>query len=240
MPNASTARLNAASKVASPTWRRQCAVACSQKGLRSCWRAHAEVGWRVTLRCRSRRRSWARTTNTNKTRQVSVGTAKKSIATVELTWFLRRFASSERVACAAAASTEKRSAQRPRTPASTTPHGSEARPRVGSRRPSPGLAVGSRRRPAGDRRAIATGESSTTRSRGDATPQRWPVGRRPRPTSNPAMRLAAQSRTADRANAWWASAGCADREPAAAAAPGSRESNCGVGTRGRSGAEQSG
>ena len=91
--------------------------------------------------------------------------------------------------------------QRPRTPASTTPHGSEAHPRVGSRRPSPGRAVGSRRRPAGDRRAIATGGSSTTRSRGDATPQRWPVGRRPRPTSNPAMRLAAQSRTADRANA---------------------------------------
>jgi hypothetical protein len=37
-----------------------------------------------------RRRSWARTTKTNRIRQVSVGTAKKSIATVESRWFLRK------------------------------------------------------------------------------------------------------------------------------------------------------
>jgi hypothetical protein len=36
-----------------------------------------------------RRRSWARTTKTNEIRQVSVGTAKKSMATVEARWFER-------------------------------------------------------------------------------------------------------------------------------------------------------
>jgi hypothetical protein len=34
----------------SPSWRRNRAVAFSEKVSRSCWRAHAEVGWRVTLR----------------------------------------------------------------------------------------------------------------------------------------------------------------------------------------------
>ena len=123
---------------------------------------------------------------------------------------------------------------------SSIPHGSEARPRVGSRRPSPGPGVGSRRRPSGDHRAVATGGSSTTRSRGDATPRPWRVGRPPRPISNPATRLAVRSRTADRTNPWWASVGCADREPAAAVAPGSREPDCGVGLREQSVAEQRG
>jgi hypothetical protein len=57
------------------------AVATSENASRSCWRVHAEVGCAVTLRYRMRRRSWARTTKTNRIRQVSVGTAKKSIAT---------------------------------------------------------------------------------------------------------------------------------------------------------------
>jgi hypothetical protein len=36
-----------------------------------------------------RRRSWARITTTNRIRQVSVGTEKKSMATVEPRWFSR-------------------------------------------------------------------------------------------------------------------------------------------------------
>jgi hypothetical protein len=47
-------------------------------------------GCAVTLRCRMRRRSWARTTKTNRIRQVSVGTAKKSTATVESRWFVMK------------------------------------------------------------------------------------------------------------------------------------------------------
>ena len=88
-PNASTVRPNAASKVASPSWRRNRAVASSGKDSRSCWRVYAEDGCRVTSTCRIRRRSWARTTKTNRIRQVSVGTAKKSTAIVEPRWFLR-------------------------------------------------------------------------------------------------------------------------------------------------------
>ena len=41
------------------------------------------------LTCRMCRRSWARTTKTNRIGQVSVGTAKKSTATVERRWFSR-------------------------------------------------------------------------------------------------------------------------------------------------------
>jgi len=59
------------------------------KASRSCCRVHADVGCGVTLTCRMRRRSWARTTKTNSIRQVSVGTAKKSMATVEPRWFSR-------------------------------------------------------------------------------------------------------------------------------------------------------
>jgi hypothetical protein len=43
----------------------------------------------VTLTRRMRRWSCARTTKMNRIRQVSVGTAKKSMATVELRWFSR-------------------------------------------------------------------------------------------------------------------------------------------------------
>jgi hypothetical protein len=43
-----------------------------------------------------------------------------------------------------------------------------------------------------------------------------------------------------RTNEWRASVGCAGRQPTAAAEPGSREPECGVGSRERSGAEQRG
>jgi hypothetical protein len=49
----------------------------------------SDVGCWVTLTCRMRRRSWAKTTKTNRIRQVSVGTAKESMATVEPRWFSR-------------------------------------------------------------------------------------------------------------------------------------------------------
>ena len=74
---------NAASKVVSRSWRRNRAFASWGKASRSCCRLHADVGCGVTLTCRIRRRSWARTTKTNRSRQVKVGTAKKSMATVE-------------------------------------------------------------------------------------------------------------------------------------------------------------
>ena len=71
-----------------------------------------------------------------------------------------------------------------------------------------------------------------------AMPRPWRVGRPSTPISNLATRLGARSRTADRTNAWWASVGCADTEPVAAAAPDSRELDCGIGSRERSGAEK--
>jgi hypothetical protein len=62
-PKASIARANAASKVVSRSWRRN--RACASSGRAS------------------------RTTKTKRIRQVSVGTGKKSMATVEPTWFSR-------------------------------------------------------------------------------------------------------------------------------------------------------
>jgi hypothetical protein len=87
-PKASTARPNAASKVVSRSWRRNRAFGRSGKASRSCCRVQADVGCCVTLTCRMRRRSWARRPKTNRIRQVSVGTAKKSMATVEPTMVL--------------------------------------------------------------------------------------------------------------------------------------------------------
>ena len=49
--------------------------------LRICWAVHAAVGYPVTLTCRIWRRSWASTTKTKSTRNVSVGTTKKSTET---------------------------------------------------------------------------------------------------------------------------------------------------------------
>jgi hypothetical protein len=59
------------------------------KASRSCCRVQADVGCSVTLTCRMRRRSWTNTTKTKRIRQVSVGTVKKSMATVEARWFWR-------------------------------------------------------------------------------------------------------------------------------------------------------
>jgi hypothetical protein len=69
--------------------RRNRAFGSSGKASRSCCRVHVDVGCGVTLTCRMRRRSWARTTRTKRSRQVSVGTAKRSMATVEPRWFAR-------------------------------------------------------------------------------------------------------------------------------------------------------
>ena len=52
-------------------------------------RVHPDVGCCVTFTCKMRRRSWARTTKTNRSWQVSVGTAKKSTETVEPRWFVK-------------------------------------------------------------------------------------------------------------------------------------------------------
>ena len=80
-PNAPAVRPNVASKVASPSWRRDRAVPSSGMDSRSCWRVHADEGCRVTLMCTMRRRSWARTTKTNRIRQVSVGTIRAGTGT---------------------------------------------------------------------------------------------------------------------------------------------------------------
>jgi hypothetical protein len=49
-------------------------------------RAEGEV---VTVKWRIRRRSWDMINSTYSTRNVAVGTTKKSIATMSLTWFSR-------------------------------------------------------------------------------------------------------------------------------------------------------
>jgi hypothetical protein len=55
-----------------------------------CWAVHAAVGCSVTLKWRTRRRWWARTTRTKSTRQRAVGTVKKSIETRPWTWYVRK------------------------------------------------------------------------------------------------------------------------------------------------------
>ena len=99
------------------------------------------------MTCRMRRRSWARTTRTNRIRQVSVGTEKKSMATVEPRWFLRNVARSARVASAGGRLVGRSSAQTRRIPASATLPECAARPRAGSLGPSLGSGVAGRRRP---------------------------------------------------------------------------------------------
>ena len=154
------------------------------------------------------------------------GTAKKSTATVEPRWFVRACASSERVASAAAASAEKPSARRRRTPPSTIPHGCEARPRVGSRRPSPGPGVGRRRRSAAGLRGDAIGVSNTTEDAampgddsGGSDDHQGPFPVRPCPSqSDPEQPIGPDE--------WRASVGCDGRQPTAAAARGSPEPEC--------------
>src|SRR5437870_4672194 len=56
----------------------------------SCWAVHSAVGASVTLMWTTRRRSCARTTKTNKTLNITVGTTKKSTATRLPTWLSRK------------------------------------------------------------------------------------------------------------------------------------------------------
>ena len=103
---------------------------------RSRCRIHLEVGCRVTLMCRMRRRSCARTTRTKRSRQVIVGTTKKSTATIEPTWFCRN----ARQVCDGGRRrlgiSREMSVRRRRTRASTVPRGSVVRPTMDWRRPS--------------------------------------------------------------------------------------------------------
>ena len=55
-----------------------------------CCAVHSAVGCSVTLKCSTRRRSCASTTNTNNTLNCSVGTVKKSMETNWPTWLVRK------------------------------------------------------------------------------------------------------------------------------------------------------
>ena len=59
------------------------------KASRICCETHCDVGCAVTPKCTMRRRSWCRTMNTNRSRNVAVGTTKKSIDARQPTWFRR-------------------------------------------------------------------------------------------------------------------------------------------------------
>ena len=50
---------------------------------------HAAVGCSVTATCTTRRRSWARSTKTNSSRHVTVGTTKKSAAISCCAWLVK-------------------------------------------------------------------------------------------------------------------------------------------------------
>ena len=65
-------------------------AAPSEKASRICWAVHSAVGCSVTLKCTKRRRSCARTTNTNNTLNCTVDTVKKSMETNWPTWFVRK------------------------------------------------------------------------------------------------------------------------------------------------------
>ena len=58
----------------------------SGKACSNCRAVHSALGFAVTLKCSTRRRSWASTRNPNSTPNVAVGTVKKSIATRSFTW----------------------------------------------------------------------------------------------------------------------------------------------------------
>jgi hypothetical protein len=59
------------------------------KVLTTCWAVQVVVGCSVTLKWRTRRRWWASTTRTKRTRSCAVGTVKKSTATRSRTWLVR-------------------------------------------------------------------------------------------------------------------------------------------------------
>src|SRR2546427_3431058 len=56
----------------------------------SCRAVHSAVGCSVTLKCTSRRRPWLSTISTKSTREVAVGTVKKSNAIRSRAWFIRK------------------------------------------------------------------------------------------------------------------------------------------------------
>src|SRR5205809_3501192 len=64
-------------------------VSSSPHASTSCRAVQPAVGCSVTLKCTSRRRSWFSTTSTNRTRNVAVGTVKKSNAIRSLAWFFK-------------------------------------------------------------------------------------------------------------------------------------------------------
>ena len=86
-PKAATVLRKETSKMASRSCSRNRDGTCHGNASRSCCRVHVDVGCGVTLTCRIRRRSCARTTKTNNTRHVIVGTVKKSTAASVPTWF---------------------------------------------------------------------------------------------------------------------------------------------------------
>jgi hypothetical protein len=55
-----------------------------------CWAVHSAVGWEVTLKWTTRRRSCAKTKNTYSTWKRIVGTVKKSTETRVFMWLLRK------------------------------------------------------------------------------------------------------------------------------------------------------
>ena len=69
-------------KTESRSWRRYRGASFSGKALRSCCAVQAAVGCVVTATWTIRRRSWARMTSTNSNRKVTVGTTKRSAATI--------------------------------------------------------------------------------------------------------------------------------------------------------------
>ena len=65
----------------SPSRSRYCGIVSKGNASTICWAVHSAVGCSVTLKWTILRRSCARTTKTNNTLNVAVGTTKKSIAT---------------------------------------------------------------------------------------------------------------------------------------------------------------
>jgi hypothetical protein len=166
-PSASAVRSNAASKVASRSWSRNRAVATSGKAAELLSGPDGR-GMRCHVDTQDAPAGRGQDDEDEEDLDVSVGTAKKSTATVEPRWFLRNV----RQVCDGGV---RRRGIRWEIDRSETSDPSfnnspciRVRPRVGSRRPSPRSGDGRRRLPAGGRQSDATGVSSTTRSRGDA------------------------------------------------------------------------
>ena len=70
-------------------WRPRRGAESSGKASTNCWPVHCADGPSVTLKCTMRRRSCSSTRNTYRTRNVAVGTTKKSMETRSWVWFRR-------------------------------------------------------------------------------------------------------------------------------------------------------